>query len=101
MKQIGTDFQGWPINIMTLKEILLKLGFEEDDKTITLIKGESSNEMLDSYPLLLEDDGMGYGVRPMFITEVNRLIYEDRDSGLKVFNLFRNEYRNNEDNIVE
>ena len=26
MKQIGTDFQGWPINKITLEEILQELG---------------------------------------------------------------------------
>ena len=63
MKQIGTDFQGWPVNALTLREILHKLGFEEDSETITLVKGEDSNKLLDSYPLTLEDDGMGYGAR--------------------------------------
>lgn len=100
MKQIGIDFQGWPINIMTLKEILLKLGFEEDSKTITLTKGEKTNELLNSYPILLEEDRMGYGVKPMFIGEVNRLVYKDRDSDLNVFNLFRYVYRNNESDIM-
>ena len=93
MKQIGTDFQGWPINALTLREILHKLGFEEDSKTITLIKNEDSNKLLDSYPLTLEDDGMAYGIKPMLITEVDSEIYEDENSNLNVFNLFRDEYR--------
>lgn len=92
MKQIGTDFQGWPVNALTLREILHKLGFEEDSKTITLVKGEDSNKLLDSYPLTLEDDGMAYGIKPMLITEVDNEIYEDDDSNLNVFNLFRNGY---------
>lgn len=92
MKQIGTDFQGWPVNALTLREILHKLGFEEDSKTITLVKGEDSNKLLDSYPLTLEDDGMAYGIKPMLITEVDNEIYEDDDSNLNVFNLFRDGY---------
>lgn len=93
MKQIGTDFQGWPINALTLREILHKLGFEEDSETITLNKNEHINELLESYPLTLEDDGMAYGVRPMLITEVDSEIYEDPESNLKVFNVFRDGYR--------
>lgn len=96
MKQIGTDFQGWPVNALTLREILHKLGFEEDSKTITLIKDEDSNKLLDSYPLTLEDDGMAYGIKPMLITEVDSEVYEDENSKLKVFNLFRDGYRQND-----
>lgn len=96
MKQIGTDFQGWPINALTLREILHRLGFEEDSETITLIKGEDNNELLDSYPLTLEDDGMAYGIKPMFITEVDNETYKDDESKLKVFNLFRDGYRQND-----
>ena len=90
MKQIGTDFQGWPINALTLREILHKLGFVET------LSGEftftDNPELLDSYPLTLEDDGMAYGIKPMFITEVDNEIYEDDDSNLNVFNLFRDGY---------
>ena len=98
MKQIGTDFQGLPIYAMNLKEILEKLMFKDiGDNKFELQRPE----LLDCYPLLLEDDGMGYGVRPMFIGEANRLIYEDKDSGLNVFNLFRYENRNNKSDIME
>lgn len=89
MKQIGTDFQGWPINALTLREILQRLGF------IEYLPGEftiGNLELLDSYPLTLEDDGMAYGIKPMFITEVDNEIYEDEVSHLNVFNLFRDEY---------
>ena len=89
MKQIGIDFQGWPINALTLREILERLGFEEDDKTITFIKNEDTNKLLDAYPLLLEDDGMGYGINPMYIIECEAKVYTDEDSNLEVFNLFR------------
>lgn len=89
MKQIGTDFQGWPINALTLREILQRLGF------IEYLPGEftiGNLELLDSYPLTLEDDGMAYGIKPMFITEADNEIYEDDNSNLNVFNLFRDEY---------
>jgi hypothetical protein len=96
MKQIGIDFQGWPINALTLREILYKLGFEENLSGNFVFTGNP--EFLDSYPLTLEDDGMAYGVRPMLITEVDHEIYEDEDSKLNVFNVFRERYRqiNNE-----
>ena len=93
MKQIGTDFQGWPVNVLTLREILHKLGF------IEYLPGEftiGNLELLDSYPLTLEDDGMAYGIKPMFITEVDNEIYEDDNSNLNVFNLFRDGYRQND-----
>lgn len=93
MKQIGTDFQGWPINALTLREILQRLGF------IEYLPGEftiGNLELLDSYPLTLEDDGMAYGIKPMFITEVDNEIYKNDESNLNVFNLFRDGYRQND-----
>lgn len=100
MKQINTEVMSdWPIYAYTLREILKELGFEEDNKTITLIKNEETNKLLNSYPITLEDDGMGYGVEPRFITEVSSEIYEN--FGLNVFNLFRNVYRNNKSNILD
>ena len=96
MKQIGIDFQGWPINALTLREILHRLGFEEDSEIMYLIKGEDSNKLLDSYPITLEDDGMAYGIKPMLITEVDNEIYKYDDSNLNVFNLFRDGYRQND-----
>lgn len=112
MIQIGTDFQGWPVHAMTLREILKHLGFEEDSETITLKKNEKINRLLDSYPYLLEDDGMGYGVNGEYITEITGEVWEKKilavdyevsDSGgsipdvkkvtkeetISVFNLFR------------
>ena len=75
MKRISVDFQGWPINALTLKEILLRLGFEENEKTITLKKTEETNNLLDSYPRILEDDGMAYGIDQGFVTEVDPFVY--------------------------
>lgn len=90
-KSIMRDFQGWPVKAHTLREILLSLGFEEDSETITLIKGEENMKLLDSYPRLLEDDGMGYGVNEEYITEVDNNVYETDIVGEKinVFNIFR------------
>lgn len=78
MVQIGIDFQSWPIYAMTLREILKSLGFEEDSETVTLIKNEETNRLLDSYPYLLEDDGMGYGVNAEYITEVSPDVHEKK-----------------------
>ena len=78
MIQIGTDFQGWPVRAMTLREILECLGFEEDSRTITLAKNEETSRLLDSYPYLLEDDGMGYGVKGEYITEASSDIWEKK-----------------------
>lgn len=78
MIQIGTDFQGWPVNAMTLREILKELGFEEDSETVTLIKSEETNRLLNAYPYLLEDDGMGYGVSAEYITEVSDDVREKK-----------------------
>ena len=100
MKQIGTDFQGWPINALTLKEILKQLGFTDTGDGYFIEKG---NEILNAYPRLLEDDGMGYGIDSGFITIAEKDVYDfDREStgreegvkryevmnGEKVFNLF-------------
>ena len=78
MKQIGTDFQGWPICAMNLGEILKRLGFVEDDKAISLQKNEKTEKLLKSYPRLLTDDGMGYGVNPEYVTEVDTEIYDQK-----------------------
>ena len=86
MIEIDSDFQGWPIKALTLREFLLLLGFREDNPGEFII--EDSN-LLDSYPLTLEDDGMAYGVNPMLITEVDTDVYYDDELKLNVFNLFR------------
>lgn len=100
MKEIRTDFQGWPIYAMTLKEILKQLGFTDTGDGYFIEKG---NEILNAYPRLLEDDGMGYGIDSGFITLAEKDVYDfDREStgqeervkryevmnGEKVFNLF-------------
>ena len=100
MKEIGTDFQVWPIYALTLKEILEQLGFTDTGDGYFIEKG---NEILNAYPRLLEDDGMGYGIDSGFITLAEKDVYDfDREStgqeervkryevmnGEKVFNLF-------------
>jgi len=60
---------------MNLGEILKHLGFVEDDKTIFLQKNEKTEKLLKSYPCLLTDSGMGYGVNPEYVTEVDTEIY--------------------------
>lgn len=74
MKQIGTDFQGWPINKITLEEILQELGAikVKDIKGNEILGFNSNDSILNSYPRTLEDDGMGYGVNDKFITSIDR-----------------------------
>lgn len=87
MKEIGTDFQGWPIYAMTLKDILEDLGLTVDiDGTVS---GQLSKELLKSYAKTLQDDGMAYGIEPRYITEVDKEVYYDEDFGENVFNMFR------------
>ena len=73
MIQIGTDFQGWPVNAMTLREILKQLGFKETEDSFSISK---DSKLLDAYPYLLEDDGMGYGVKSEYIIETDKDVYE-------------------------
>lgn len=74
MEQIGTDFQGWPINKLTLEEILQKMGAIKvrDIKGNDIFGFNTNDSVLNSYPRTLEDDGMGYGVNEKFITSVDR-----------------------------
>jgi hypothetical protein len=91
MRTISYDFQGWPVEAMTLWEILKKLGFRKEDGKIV---GEISEDLLNAYPRLLEDDGMGYGVNQEYISEIDTgTIYDDPDLHVPVFNVFREEYR--------
>lgn len=74
MIRIGTDFQGWPVKAMCLEDILRQLGFKETEEGFSIKK---SNPLLSAYPRLLIDDGMGYGIDPQFITEVDTETYDD------------------------
>lgn len=73
MKQIGIDFQGWPIYAMTLMEILKGLGFKDDGEMIYL---ENDNPILYAFPRLLKDDGMGYGVDEEYVVTSDKDIYD-------------------------
>ena len=88
---VDVDSQGFDIKALTLRQILERLGFSKIGKYGFICR---SRDLLDSYPMLLEDDGMGYGVKPMFITEADSHVYQDKEfKDITVFNLFRNEYR--------
>lgn len=49
------DFQGWPIYKINWKEILEVIGTKINDNTYTF-----TDEVLNTYPIIFEDDGMGY-----------------------------------------
>lgn len=101
-KIIGYDFQGWPVTMLTLREMLKDLGFKEEDGIIYML---SHDELLDAYPVTLEDDGMGYGVNNQYVTEADREVYEreviteeayydDNGNGKQVI-----KYRNGKENV--
>lgn len=86
---------------MNLREILKDLGFieclvGEDGEKYYAIK--STDPILDVFPVTLEDDGMGYGVNRMYISDVDKTVYDDKESksGDKVFNLWRESYNEEE-----
>ena len=89
MIQIGTEIMSdWPIYAKTLKEILEELGCIEIDNGVFKI----SEELLNSYPVTLQDDGMGYGVNEMYLTLAEGTIYK-ADIG-NIFNLWRDANHN-------
>lgn len=61
------DFQGWLIPNLTLRQILEKLGFKYNENQIYI---DCNNEILDKCPVILEDDGMGYGAKEFKIIDV-------------------------------
>jgi hypothetical protein len=89
MKTISYDFQGWPMYAMTLWEILEELGFKKEDGKVV---GEINEDLLNAYPRILRDDGMGYGVESRYICELDKDVYEDRELHVPVFNIFRERY---------
>ncbi len=74
------DFQGWPEYKMNLREILLALGGQQDGN---FIKFPSNTPLMDIYPRILVDDGMGYGV------DENVIVSVDIDSQNEYINIFR------------
>ena len=85
---IGIDFQGWPVFKMTLREILSDLGAQVINVgEHSYLALNSDDILLDSFPRVLEDDGMGYGIKERLVTCADSNIYTS-DSGDSVFNLF-------------
>ena len=62
------DFQGFIIPQMTLRKALLNIGFKEDKKNNRFYI-ENDNKLLNTVPLILQDDGMGYGTRNRKMTD--------------------------------
>lgn len=91
---LGFDFQGWPIYAQKFKEILKELGFKDDGEKVFLTHNEMNDVLLESYPKILSDDGMGYGVGEEYICETDNDIYEDiiGDKNVSVFNVFIEKY---------
>lgn len=76
--EIAEDFEGWPIYKRTIKWILDKLGAEEEDTRIFDTKTNQDyacfkipSELLEKYPQVLEDDGMGYSPQVKYVTDVD------------------------------
>ena len=71
---IDYDFQGWPEYKMTLREILESLGLSLEVRA-DVEEGyfiSSKNPMLDKYPVIFHDDGMGYSPTIEYITDVDK-----------------------------
>ena len=62
------DFQGWPEYKMNLREILIALGGKVEGDTISF---DLNDPLMDIYPRILVDDGMGYGVDENVIVSVS------------------------------
>lgn len=64
------DFEGWLIPHITLRNVIKKLGFEynEIQKKWSI---SDKNPILDSYPTIFQDDGMGYGANSGKLSEVS------------------------------
>lgn len=85
---INYDFQGWPVVKMSLRDILEQLrksgvfAYDVDSATYFI---RDDSPVLDIYPTVLEDDGMGYGINERFITEFTRVPVELGGERLNVF----------------
>lgn len=62
------DFQGWPKYKMNLREILIALGGKTEGNILFF---NLSDPLMDVYPRILKDDGMGYGVDENVIVSVD------------------------------
>lgn len=73
---------------MTLGEILSDLGAQVINVgEHSYLALNSDDILLNSFPIVFEDDGMGYGIKERLVTCVDSKIYTS-DSGYSVFNLF-------------
>lgn len=63
------DFQGWLIPHISIREAIEKLGFKFDEETKTWSISDN-DPILDKYPSIIQDDGMGYGVNECKLTDV-------------------------------
>ena len=74
------DFQGWPEYKMNLREILIALGGKTEGDTISF---DMNDPLMDVYPRIFVDDGMGYGV------DENVIVTVDPDKDERFINIFR------------
>ena len=74
------DFQGWSEYKMNLREVLVALGGKVEGDNISF---DLSNPLMDVYPRILVDDGMGYGV------DENVIVSVDVDEDNSFINIFR------------
>lgn len=75
MIQIGTDFDGFPVEAMTVKEILLKLGFKTEGNKFSIDKNA---EILNAYPMACKNDGMAYPTNPEFLVNVDKTVSDKK-----------------------
>lgn len=73
---------------MTWKEILCAIGILNDENKREEYKISINNSILNAYPKVLEDDGMGYGVNPKFIVSSDYMTYKDDELNEEVSNIF-------------
>ena len=79
---------GWPIFKRNVRYLLEQIGCKLNEETGNY-EISKDDEILDIYPILFEDDGMGYGVHEQFIIDVNR--HKDNSGNVRL-NIFREEY---------
>ena len=70
---IGFDFQGWPVEKLSLESILERLGATYNKETGNY---EIPKDELQVIPKVYTDDGMGYGAMGWFVTDID---YSDND----------------------
>ena len=71
-RKIECDFQGWPLEHLTMKDLR---EFVENNKDIKD----------DAKVLVLQDDGMGYGAVNGYCTNINRTKVEDNNEEVQIW----------------